>query len=99
MGLFLPGIAVEDADPVEAEGGDDDIEGEEAGLFISIDASKFVAIEIGFGMLLYLSPLHGQLAKMLIPLDIVGVVHKEDEEIGFDVQKYLASELKLHRLL
>ena len=86
MGLFLPGIAVEDADPVEAEGGDDDIEGEEAGLVISIDASKFVAIEIGFGMLLYLSPLHGQLAKMLIPLNIVGVVHKEDEKISFDVQ-------------
>ena len=99
MGLFLPGIAVEDADLVEIESGDDYIEGEEARLLISIDTSKFMTVKVGLGMLLYLSPLYGQLAEMLIPLDIVGVVHKEDEKISLDVQQYLAGELKLHRLL
>ena len=36
---------------------------------------------------------------MLIPLDIIGVVHKKDKKISLNVQQYLAGELKLHRFL
>ena len=90
LGVLLPGAAEEDAGPAEVEGGDDDAEGDEAG----VGVCEFMLLEEGHGVLLQLEALHRQLQEVVVPPEVGRVVHEQHQQLGRYVDQLVPAHLQ-----